>query len=129
MDFVFRAWQRKQHCICLRHDLVTQPPPLLKSTVTEMPKHVLRDMELEKGFKRRACKLYRRLCKQRRQVLRRPEADTIHDLRITTRRFQALIDPSTVSNPTKKAVRVRKRVKQIRHALVAGATLTSCSTK
>jgi CHAD domain-containing protein len=75
------------------------------------------DGNLQRAFARRARKVSRRLREEYRQVLRTRSATAIHDLRVATRRMQTLVDLAALSNPSKRAARLRKRLKLLRHTL------------
>jgi CHAD domain-containing protein len=75
------------------------------------------DGNLQRAFARRARKVSRRLREEYRQVLRTRSATAIHDLRVATRRMQTLVDLAALSNPSKRAAKIRKRLKLLRHTL------------
>jgi CHAD domain-containing protein len=75
------------------------------------------DGNLQRAFARQARKVSRRLREEYRQVLRTHSATAIHDLRVATRRMQTLVDLAAFSNPSKRAARLRKRLKFLRHTL------------
>ncbi len=75
------------------------------------------DGYLQRAFARRARKVSRQLREAYRQVLRTHSATAIHDLRVATRRMQTLVDLAALSNPSKRAARLRKRLKLLRHTL------------
>ena len=75
------------------------------------------DGKLQRAFARHARKVSRRLREDYRQALRTRSATAIHDLRVATRRMQTLVDLAALSNPSKRAARVRKRLKLLRHTL------------
>jgi CHAD domain-containing protein len=82
-----------------------------------MDRNVDSETELRHAFARQARKFRRVLSKGRAQVLRSCDAEAIHDLRVATRRLQTLVDLKTLSKPDKKAAKLRKRMKALRHAL------------
>jgi CHAD domain-containing protein len=75
------------------------------------------DGNLQRAFARRARKVSRRLREEYRQVLRTRTATAIHDLRVATGRMQTLVDLAALSNPSKRAASLRKRLKLLRHML------------
>jgi len=81
-----------------------------------MSQTVSSDKELQTVVRRRAKKLWRRLSESRKRVLREADADSIHDLRVASRRIQTLIDVSSLPQRSKSSVKFRKRIKRLRHA-------------
>jgi CHAD domain-containing protein len=86
------------------------------------PKLSLRTMDvsdenLRRAFIRGVRKVSRRLRVEYRRVLRTGSANAIHDLRVATRRLQTLVDLAALSKPSKRAAKLRKRLKQLRHTL------------
>jgi CHAD domain-containing protein len=81
-----------------------------------MSQTVSSDKDLQTVFWRRAKKLWRRLSESRKRVLREADADSIHDLRVATRRIQTRIDVSSLPQRSKSSVKLRKRIKRLRHA-------------
>ena len=75
------------------------------------------DSNLRRAFWRQVRKVSRRLREEYRRVLRSGSATAIHDLRVATRRLQTLVDLAALSKPSKRAAKLRKRLKSLRHTL------------
>jgi CHAD domain-containing protein len=75
------------------------------------------DEKVQRAFARRARKVLRRLRKEYTQVVRSCSATAIHDLRVATRRMQTLVDLAALAKPSKRAAKLRKRLKSLRHTL------------
>jgi CHAD domain-containing protein len=79
--------------------------------------NAISDKKVRRAFTRRTDKLWRRLRKDHSQVLRNCSASSIHDLRVTTRRLQTLVDVASISTPNRRAAKLRKRLRRLRHIL------------
>src|SRR6266576_1318277 len=75
------------------------------------------DKKLRRAFARRVRKVSRRLREEYGLVLRSGSASAIHDLRVATRRLQTLVDLAVLSEPSKSAAKLRRRLKWLRHTL------------
>jgi hypothetical protein len=75
------------------------------------------DKNLRRAFIRLVRKVSRLLRVEYRRVLRSGSASAIHDLRVATRRLQTRVDLAAISKPSKRAAKLRKRLKRLRHTL------------
>jgi len=77
----------------------------------------VRQRELPRQFKKQARKQVHKLKRTYRAALSTGDADSVHDLRVVTRRLQTILDLATFPDPSKTATKARKRLRKLRHAL------------
>src|SRR5205807_8262189 len=72
---------------------------------------------LQRAFARRVHKRWRQLRDAGKDLRQSYSPNAIHDLRVATRRLQALLDFAVRTAPSKPCAKLRKRLKRLRHAL------------